>query len=114
MYCDSQCITKGGVRIIRDGVFAVTISDNNEAIAADADVARAHLRTPGRFVFSGGKSVDRLQLPANRGVNVIGVLYTPEKIQFYDWKDFSGTHDKRSREGKPNQPAEPTRAQAPR
>lgn len=107
---NSQGITKGGVGLIRDDVFVIANSRNNEVIAGKDTVTGADSHLPELFVICRGKLIGRLAIPADGTSDVIVTLFTPEKIQFYDWKDFSGGYYKRFREGEPNQPAEPTRA----
>jgi hypothetical protein len=102
MLLGGQCVSKGGVGIIRDGVFVVTGSDRNEAIAADTKITGADSSVPEVFVFSRGNLVGRIQVPAGGSGDIILALYTPEKVQFYDWRDLTGGYWKRWREAKPN------------
>ena len=45
-------------------------------------------------------------MPADGTNNVIVALFSPDRIQFYDWREFSGGYYKRFREKEPNQSAD--------
>jgi hypothetical protein len=108
MNCNSQTITKGGVGLIRDDVFVVASSEKNEAIAGSKTLVGADCQILELFVFSDGKFVGRVPVPGDSASDVIVALYSPEKVRFFDWKDFTGGYFKRWREIEPNKPVETT------
>ena len=87
----SQCWSvKGGVAIIRDSMFVTAIGKTNEVTAASKTVTGAEHTSPEIFVFADKKFAGNVRLPNGSEKDVVVALFTPDKIRFFDWRDFSG------------------------
>jgi len=87
----SQCWSvKGGVAVIRDAMYVIADGKVNKVIADRKTVAGAEYTSPEIFVFADKQITGSVRLPKGSEKDVVVALFTPDKIRFFDWREFSG------------------------
>jgi hypothetical protein len=81
---------KGGVAIIRDGMFLIVNGKKNGVSASDTHLNGSDPDVPELFVFSEKKIVGSIRLAPGDGSDVVVVLFTPERVRIFDWKNLDG------------------------
>jgi hypothetical protein len=87
---------KGGMGLIRDKIYVVTDSPNNEVVAGKDKTVGSASDTSEIFAFSRGKVIGIIELPNGGADDVALALFTPEKIRIFDWKELSGGYYSRN------------------
>ncbi|MEY2879107.1 MAG: hypothetical protein RLZZ15_1487 [Verrucomicrobiota bacterium] len=88
---------KGGVATLGSGRY-VLARGTNGVIANGNAVEGLNWKSPELFVFAGTNYIGRLAVPKSDVNHVTVVLFTPERVRFFDWATLKGGYYPRSPE----------------